>query len=67
MLNYQGVALFERIRRIRRCGLVGESRLGMVPKAYTKPRLSLLAYGPDVALSYCSRTGLNAAMIPAVT
>jgi hypothetical protein len=42
MLSHQGVALFERIRRIRRCGFVGEGVRGSfgVSKAHASLRLS---------------------------
>ena len=57
MLSHQGVALFEKIKRIRRCGLVGGSvSLGVgfeISKAHAKPRVSLLM-DLSVALSYSS-------------
>lgn len=44
--SHQDVALFERIRRVRNCGLIGESRsLGLafkVSKVQAKPRVFLL-------------------------
>jgi hypothetical protein len=48
MLSHQGVALFERIRRIRRCGLVSRGlSLGVgseVSKTHARPNVSLSAY-----------------------
>jgi hypothetical protein len=53
------VALFERIRRIRRCGLVGGSvslRVGFeVSEAQAKPK-ETLPVEQDVALNYFSST-----------
>ena len=49
MLSHWGVALFERIRRVRRRGLVGGSvslRVNFdVSKAHARPRFSLSPYG----------------------
>jgi hypothetical protein len=69
MLSYQRVTLFERIRRIRRCDLVGRSvSLGVgfeVSKALTKPRVSL-PEDQTVAFSYCSSTCLHATLSPTI-
>jgi hypothetical protein len=58
MLSHQGVALFERIRRIRRCGLVGGSvSLGFeFFKAHARSRgcLSLPVMFAAVAVNYFS-------------
>ena len=55
MLSHQGVELFDRIRRIRRCGLVGGNvSLGVgfeVSKTCVRPSLCLLLTDQDVALS----------------
>ena len=61
--------IFERIRRIKRCGLVRENvSLGVgfdVSKSHLRPRLSLsLLTDHNVSLSYCSSTCLSAAMLP---
>jgi hypothetical protein len=69
MLSCQQVALFERLRWIRRCGLVGRNvSLGMgfeLSKAHAKPRVSLSVMDQKVALSYCPSACLQAAMLPA--
>ena len=59
MFSHQGVELFEKIRRIGRCSLVGGNMsLGVdfeVFKAHTRPRVFLsLPVDQNVALSYCS-------------
>ena len=74
MLDLQGVELFDRIRRIRRCGLVGGSvSLGgrgvgfEVSEAYCQPRVFLFqSMDHDIVLSYCSSLCLPAAMLPAM-
>ena len=69
MLSHKGVALFESIRRTRRCVLVrGSVLLGVdfeVSKAHAKPSVSLSACSSDqnITLSYCSST-MCAAMLP---
>ena len=59
--------LLDRIRRFRRCGLVGGSvSLGMdfeVSKAYARPSLCL-SPDQDVALGYYSSTCLHTTMLP---
>lgn len=65
---HQRVALFGKIRRIRRCGLVGGCvSLGVgyeVSKAYARPRVSPSAYRCCEALSYCFSACQHAAMLP---
>jgi hypothetical protein len=69
MLSHQRVALFEKIRRIRRHSLVGGNvSLGVgfeVSKAHAKPRVSL-PLDENVALNYFSSTmsAKPAAMLP---
>ena len=59
MLSHQGVELFGGIRRIRRCGLVGESVSSRVGFEVSKTRVRLssiaLTVGQEVALTYFSR------------
>ena len=63
----RGIELFERIRMIKRCDLVGGSvSLGVgleVSKASVKPIVSL-PLDQDVALSYHLSVCLQAAMLP---
>jgi hypothetical protein len=62
------VALFERIKRIRICGLVGRSVEFEISKAQAKPRDSLsLPVNQDVAFNYCFSTFLYSVRLPAVT
>ena len=79
MLSNQEIELFERIRRIRRCGLVaGNISLGLgskVSKAHARPRLvfpSLVSFffslpvNQDIVVSYCSSACLYAVKFPTV-
>ena len=70
MLCHSGVALFERIRRIRRCGFGEEVYHWTRPLRFQKPKLSLehlsLPTAQDVALSYCPSAFLPATMFPAM-
>jgi hypothetical protein len=54
MLSHQGVSLFERIEKIKSCGLVGRSvPLGTgfeVSKAHATPRVSLFLYLPIIRM-----------------
>jgi hypothetical protein len=54
MLSHEEVALFERIRRIRRCGLVGVD-VALKEVCHWRWAFSLPT-DQDVALSYCFRT-----------
>lgn len=70
MLHHHRVALFERTRWIKKCGLrwrkyVTGGGLWEVSKAPAKPRVSL-SVDQKVTLSYCSRACLRATMLPAV-
>jgi hypothetical protein len=58
MLSHLRVAIFERIRRIRKCGLFGGNmslEMGIeVSKFLPNPRVSLsLPVDQDIVLSYC--------------
>jgi hypothetical protein len=74
MLSHQGVILFERIRRMRRCGLVGVgvAFLGEVgfeaSKAHSNPLFpsTSLPKDQDVSPSYCFRNYLHTAMTPVI-
>ena len=67
MLSHQGEELFDRIRKIKRCGCVGGSvSLGVglkVSKAHAKPSVAL-STGQDIVLSCCSSASLHAATLP---
>jgi hypothetical protein len=68
LLSHQGVALFKRIRRMRRCGLVGGSwslRVDFeVSKAHARPRLSFSPLtDQDVALNLFSSVCLHTIML----
>lgn len=67
MLKHEGVALLERIKRIRMCGFIGGSvspGAGLeVSTVQTKPRVSL-PMDQDVTLNYHSSTYLHVAMFP---
>ena len=70
MLRHHRVALFERIRWIKKCDLpwrtyVTGGGFFEVSKAPAKPRVSL-SMDQEVALSYCSRASLHASMLPTV-
>ena len=59
--------LFGRIRRIRRCGLVGESASLEVGFEASKPHARItvsLAVDQDVALSYCSNNRNVSILLP---
>jgi hypothetical protein len=57
MLSQELVALFDRIRRIRRCGLIGESMsLGVGFKPMPNSAFLSWPADQDIALSYCSST-----------
>ena len=55
MFSHQGVTLFERIRRIRKCGLIGRSMsLGIMNFEVSEIESLSQPVDQDVALSYCS-------------
>lgn len=74
MLSHQGVEVFERIRRIRKCVLVGVGvSLGVdfeVLKAHARPSLSLsqsvclFLSTPLACASRCSYSAMHATLSP---
>lgn len=71
MPSHQEMTLFEKVRRIKKCGLVEENTsLGMcfeILKAHTpSPELLSLSVEQDTALSYCSSSGHACCHAPAM-
>jgi hypothetical protein len=68
MLSHQGVTLFERIRRVKRCNIArGNVCLGWVlrfQKSMPSPESLSLPTDQDIILSYCVSVCLYATMLP---
>jgi hypothetical protein len=68
MLHHAGVALFERIRRIKVCDLLRKVCWDLsFQKPMPKPKLLFLPIDHNVVASYCTGACLHASVLPDMT